>query len=127
MQSSRDRRRSILKRINWADHTGQLRESPILVQNKNGPCPLLALVNSLVLRSEKSAHSPIVKALQTREHISLGLLIQALFDELTTSRGADEQLPDIEDLSRFLTMLYTGMNVNPRLTLVIHHTQFFLI
>jgi hypothetical protein len=104
-----------IRHINWTDYTGQLRESPILVQNKNGPCPLLALVNGLIMRSEKNAQPPIVKALQTREQISLGLLIQALFDELTTYH---EELPDIEALSRFLTMLHTGMNVNPRLTLV---------
>ncbi|KAL1984351.1 hypothetical protein VTN96DRAFT_9212 [Rasamsonia emersonii] len=106
-----------IRHINWTDHSGQLRESPVLVQNKNGPCPLLALVNGLVMRSEKDAQPPIVKALQTREQISLGLLIQALFDELTTYHDADEELPDIEALSRFLTMLHTGMNVNPRLTL----------
>jgi hypothetical protein len=41
-----------------------------------------------------------------------------LFDELTTRVGTDGELPDIEALSRFLTMLHTGMNVNPRLTLV---------
>ncbi|KAL1964367.1 hypothetical protein VTN77DRAFT_7052 [Rasamsonia byssochlamydoides] len=106
-----------IRHINWTDNSGELRESPVLVQNKNGPCPLLALVNGLVMRSEKNAQPPIVKALQTREQISLGLLIQALFDELTTYHGEDEELPDIEALSRFLTMLHTGMNVNPRLTL----------
>jgi len=70
------------------------------------------------MRAEKDAQPPIVRALQTRENISLGLLIEALFDELTTCLGPDEELPDIEALSRFLTMLHTGMNVNPRLTLV---------
>ena len=107
-----------IRQIDWTDHTGKLRESPVLVQNMNGPCPLLALVNGLVMRADRNSPPPIVKALRTREQISLGLLIQALFDELTTCRGADEPLPDIEDLSRFLTMLHTGMNVNPRLTLV---------
>ncbi|PYI07780.1 hypothetical protein BO78DRAFT_428640 [Aspergillus sclerotiicarbonarius CBS 121057] len=107
-----------IRHVNWMDSTRKLRESPILVQNKNGPCPLLALVNALVLRSAShDSQSPIVKALQTREQISLGLLIQALFDELTTHLGPNDELPDIEALSRFLTMLHTGMNVNPRLTL----------
>ncbi|KAJ9302716.1 hypothetical protein DTO271G3_90 [Paecilomyces variotii] len=106
-----------IRHVNWTDNTGKLRKSPVLVQNENGPCPLLALVNSLVLRADRNAGTPIVKALQTREQISLGLLIQALFDELTTCLGPDEELPDIEALSRFLTMLDTGMNVNPRLTL----------
>lgn len=104
-----------IRHINWTDFTGQLRESPVLVQSRNGPCPLLALVNGLIMRSDRKAQPPIVRALQTRENISLGLLIQALFDELVTY--SSEQLPDIEALSRFLTMLHTGMNVNPRLTL----------
>ena len=104
-----------IRHINWTDHTGQLRESPVLVQSQNGPCPLLALVNGLIMRSDRKAQPPIYKALQTRENISLGLLIQALFDELVTY--SNEDLPDIEALSRFLTMLHTGMNVNPRLTL----------
>ena len=107
-----------IRHVNWTDITGKLRKSPVLVQNQNGPCPLLALVNALVLRAAENAQPPIVKALQTREQISLGLLIEALFDELTTCLGPDEELPDIEALSRFLTMLHTGMNVNPRLTLV---------
>ncbi|EHA21743.1 hypothetical protein ASPNIDRAFT_41339 [Aspergillus niger ATCC 1015] len=107
-----------IRHVNWADSTGKLRESPILVQNKNGPCPLLALVNALVLRSTiHDSQPPIVRALQTREQISLGLLIEALFDELTTRLGPDDEFPDIEALSRFLTMLHTGMNVNPQLTL----------
>lgn len=104
-----------IRHVNWTDHTGNLRESPVLVQSRNGPCPLLALVNGLIMRSDRDAQPPIVRALQTREHISLGLLIQALFDELVTY--SNEDLPDIEALSRFLTMLHTGMNVNPRLTL----------
>ncbi|KAK1139465.1 hypothetical protein N8T08_000746 [Aspergillus melleus] len=106
-----------IRHINWTDLTGKLRDSPVLSQNKNGPCPLLALVNALVLRANPETQPPIVRALQTREQISLGLLIEALFDELTTCLGPDDELPDIEALSRFLTMLHTGMNVNPRLTL----------
>jgi hypothetical protein len=96
-----------------------LLQSPILVQNKNGPCPLLALINALVLRADDpNAQPPIVRALKTREQISLGLLIEALFEELTTCLGPDDEFPDIEALAQFLTMLHTGMNVNPRLTLV---------
>ncbi|THC92522.1 hypothetical protein EYZ11_008005 [Aspergillus tanneri] len=106
-----------IRHVNWTDVTGKLRDSPVLSQNKNGPCPLLALVNALVLRANPDTQSPIVRALQTREQISLGLLIEALFDELTTCLGPDDELPDIEALSRFLTMLHTGMNVNPRLIL----------
>lgn len=107
-----------IRHIRWTDQSGQLLESPILVQNQNGPCPLLALINALVLRANPNAHPPIVRALSTREQISLGLLIEAMFEELTTCLGPDEEFPDIEALTQFLTMLHTGMNVNPRLTMV---------
>ncbi|KAL4978952.1 hypothetical protein BDW66DRAFT_6239 [Aspergillus desertorum] len=107
-----------IRHISWKDSTGTFRDSPILIQNQNGPCPLLALVNTLVLcAAGQNPQPPIVRALRSREQISLGLLIEALFDELTTRLGPDDELPDIEALSRFLTMLHTGMNVNPRLTL----------
>ncbi|KAJ5673311.1 hypothetical protein N7507_002438 [Penicillium longicatenatum] len=105
-----------IRQINWQDRTGNMQQSPILVQNNNGPCPLLALINALVLRADPTTQPPIVKALQTREQISLGLLIEALFEELITRLSPDDQFPDIESLSRFLTMLHTGLNVNPRLT-----------
>ncbi|KAJ5566704.1 uncharacterized protein N7459_010086 [Penicillium hispanicum] len=106
-----------IRHINWTDPTGNLLKSPILVQNENGPCPLLALINALALRADPKEETPIVKALRTREQISLGLLIEALFEELTTCLSPDEEFPDIEALTQFLTMLHTGMNVNPRLTL----------
>lgn len=107
-----------IRKINRTDRNGNLFQSPILVQNKNGPCPLLALINALVLRAEQNTQPPIIKALRTREQISLGLLIEALFDELTTCLRPNQEFPDIEALTQFLTMLHTGMNVNPRLTLV---------
>ncbi|KAM5441683.1 hypothetical protein MferCBS31731_003364 [Microsporum ferrugineum] len=109
-----------IRSVSWTDGTTELRQSPVLVQNENGPCPLLALVNSLVLRSPLGAKTPLIRALHSRERISLGLLIQALFDELISSSDGSEELPDIEALSVFLTMLHTGMNVNPRLTPILH-------
>ncbi|KAJ5366032.1 hypothetical protein N7517_008918 [Penicillium concentricum] len=104
-----------IRHVRWTDQSGQLVESPVLVQNQNGPCPLLALINALVLRANPNTHPPIVRALSTREQISLGLLIEAMFEELTICLGPDEEFPDIEALTQFLTMLHTGMNVNPRL------------
>ncbi|PGH21314.1 hypothetical protein AJ80_03364 [Polytolypa hystricis UAMH7299] len=101
-----------IRLVNWTDGTTRLRRSPIMVQNENGPCPLLALVNALVMRAKPDGQTPLIKALESRERISLGLLMQALFDELI-SYGGESQLPDIEALSSFLTMLHTGMNVNP--------------
>ena len=87
----------------------------MLTQNQNGPCPLLALVNALVLSSPEDSHSALGKSLASREQISLGLLIESLMDELTSEgRHRDIELPDVDDLNRFLLTLHTGLNANPK-------------
>lgn len=108
-----------IKRINWYDTTAATnpRTSPILIQNANGPCPLLALVNALILSTPAHQDNTVlVETLRSREQVSLGLLIDAVFDELMSERrlGEDAVLPDITELYNFLQSLHTGMNVNPR-------------
>ena len=106
-----------IKHFNWFDHnTNFLRQSSMLTQNKNGPCPLLALVNALILSKQQEGDSALTEALQAREQVSLGLLIESLMDELTSKGpgGELEELPDVDELNRFLCMLHTGMNANPR-------------
>ncbi|KAK3314530.1 hypothetical protein B0H66DRAFT_576763 [Apodospora peruviana] len=96
-----------IKKINWYDVTAPQnpRTSPILVQNANGPCPLVALTNTA-----------LVETLRSRERITLGLLLDAVFDELMSDRrtSPDRDLPDVTELYEFLKGLHTGMNVNPR-------------
>lgn len=107
-----------IKKIKWHDAYAahNPRMSPILVQNTNGPCPLLALVNALTLSTPADANTALVETLGSREQVSLGLLLDAVFDELMSGRRGDgtEDLPDVNDLYRFLLALHTGMNVNPR-------------
>ncbi|KAL2755277.1 hypothetical protein ACRALDRAFT_2034446 [Sodiomyces alcalophilus JCM 7366] len=108
-----------IKNITWYDHTAKEnpRTSPILVQNANGPCPLVALVNALTLTTPAElTDTVLVQVLRSREQISLGLLLDAVFDELMSPRrtNADASLPDVGDLYEFLKGLHTGMNVNPR-------------
>ncbi|KAK4457801.1 hypothetical protein QBC42DRAFT_278304 [Cladorrhinum samala] len=52
----------------------------------------------------------------SREQVSLGLLLDAVFDELMSERRTrpDVPLPDVTELYNFLQGLHTGMNVNPR-------------
>ncbi|GIZ47962.1 hypothetical protein CKM354_001103700 [Cercospora kikuchii] len=104
-----------IKHINWQDRD-KMRSSPILTQNENGPCPLLALVNALVLSTPLDMDTPLVETLRTREQVSLGLLLDAVFDELMSGRRGDtaHSLPDVSELYAFLLALHTGMNVNPR-------------
>lgn len=108
-----------VKNIDWHDAvaTKNPRNSPVLVQNANGPCPLMALVNALSLTTPVSAEDAVlVNTLKTREQISLDLLLDAVFDELMSERRTtpDQSLPDITELYSFLKGLHTGMNVNPR-------------
>lgn len=108
-----------IKQINWFDASagpsGKLRCSPIMTQNANGPCPLLALVNALTLSTPEHVNTALVDALRSREQVSLGLLLDAVFEELARrSEITDKQLPDVGDLYSFLITLHTGMNVNPR-------------
>ncbi|KAH0533924.1 hypothetical protein FGG08_007463 [Glutinoglossum americanum] len=107
-----------IKQVNWFDATSPRnpRKSPILVQNANGPCPLLALVNALTLSTPAGIETALVETLRVREQVSLGLLLNAVFDELMSGRRGDaaQGLPDVSELYEFLVTLHTGMNVNPR-------------
>lgn len=107
-----------IKLITWhdAEAAKNPRQSPILVQNANGPCPLVALVNALTLTTPAGHNTALVETLRTREQVSLSLVIDAVFDELMSSRRTkpDAQLPDVAELYEFLKGLHTGMNVNPR-------------
>ncbi|KAI9725820.1 MAG: hypothetical protein M1828_002449 [Chrysothrix sp. TS-e1954] len=107
-----------IKHIRWYDAKAKKnpRESPILLQNANGPCPLLALVNALVLSTPPGMSTALIQTLHTREQVSLGLLLDAVFDELMSGRRGDsaQTLPDVSELYTFLVTLHTGMNVNPQ-------------
>lgn len=107
-----------IKKVSWHDNNAAQnpRISPILVQNANGPCPLLALVNALTLSTPAEVETALVDTLRSREQVSLGLLLDAVIDELISGRRRDatQELPDVSELYYFLITLHTGMNVNPR-------------
>ncbi|KAJ4261658.1 hypothetical protein NW762_007096 [Fusarium torreyae] len=108
-----------IKNIQWHDSSSSKnpRTSPILIQNANGPCPLVALVNALTLTTPADIEdTALVQTLRSREQVSLNLLLDAVFDELMSPRrtSSEDALPDVGDLYAFLQSLHTGMNVNPR-------------
>ncbi|OAQ69793.1 hypothetical protein VFPPC_02374 [Pochonia chlamydosporia 170] len=108
-----------VKNIRWHDPKSEKnpRTSPILIQNENGPCPLVALVNALTMTTPAdNPDTTLVQVLRSREQISLNLLLDAVFDELMSPRrtNSEDALPDVSDLYAFLQSLHTGMNVNPR-------------
>ena len=107
-----------IKQVTWFDASSPSnpRRSPIMIQNANGPCPLLALVNALTLSTPANMDSALIETLRVREQVSLGLLLDAVFDELMSRRRGDavQELPDVGELYAFLSTLDKGMNVNPR-------------
>lgn len=108
-----------IKNIRWHDPSWDKnpRTSPILMQNENGPCPLVALVNALSLTTPPDLEdTTLVQVLRSRERVSLNLVLDAVFDELMSPRrtSSEDALPDITELYQFLQSLHTGMNVNPR-------------
>ncbi|KAF1346482.1 hypothetical protein BDV97DRAFT_300233, partial [Delphinella strobiligena] len=121
-----------IKQINWFDaaagSNGKTRRSPIMTQNANGPCPLLALVNALTLSTPEHERTALIEALSSREQVSLGLLLDAVFEELARrSEIHDKELPDVGDLYSFLITLHTGMNVNPQFPGVFEETREMLL
>ncbi|KAI1754700.1 hypothetical protein F4782DRAFT_538813 [Xylaria castorea] len=108
-----------IKNISWHDSRAAVnpRKSPILVQNANGPCPLVALVNALTLTTPAGrSGTSLAGILGSREQVSLSFLLEVVVDELMTSRHIESNtpLPDMLELYSFLQGLHTGMNVNPR-------------
>lgn len=108
-----------VKNIRWHDpnSSDNPRVSPILIQNENGPCPLVALVNALTMTTpDDIPDTVLVQVLRSREQVSLSLLLDAVFDELMSPRrtSSEDSLPDVSELYSFLQSLHTGMNVNPR-------------
>lgn len=114
-----------IRLVNWFDAASRTnpRRSPIMVQNANGPCPLLALVNALVLSTPAGLETALLDTLERREQVSLGLLLDAVIDELMSGRRGDaaQNLPDVGELYAFLVNLHTGMNVNPKFILPQQH------
>ena len=104
-----------IKHVMWVDPvTNHTRHSPILLQNANGPCPLLALVNALTLSTPFNTTTVLTETMRSREYISMSLLLDAVFDGVVTRASTQGMDIDLSDLFLFLKGLRTGMNVNPR-------------
>ncbi|KAK9363286.1 hypothetical protein V1504DRAFT_430845 [Lipomyces starkeyi] len=101
-----------VKSITWYDPYGQTRESPIVLQNENGPCPLLALVNTLILSTPPGQDTPLSRISTTRTEINALYLLELLGDLLLSSNVAE--ITDVNNVLSLLPSLHTGLNINPR-------------
>lgn len=81
----------------------------ILTQNKNGPCPLLAIVNTLVLRGEIELHKDWVSILPQR---LLDLFISFTVDK--NQHGDENATAILAGVLPIVPRLLTGLDVNVR-------------
>lgn len=119
-----------VKSITWLSYE---QATPILQQEKNGPCPLIALVNTLLLKSDivarttgmdadapKSSSPADVTALRqllernSGKEVPLKLLLLCLGDYLVQLPSLDSDT--LNKLLESLPLLHTGLSTNPDLT-----------
>lgn len=89
------------------------REVPIIMQNENGPCPLLSIMNVLLLRNRIT--------LSERVEIDEDVLLSTFANFLYDANKVDSDAPhsadlrkNLEDATSTLHKLATGIDVNPR-------------
>eukprot|EP00249_Psilotum_nudum_P008131 c21062_g1_i1 orf=1-2163(-) len=92
------------------------RSVPIILQNDNGPCPLLAICNVLLLRNNITLTSDMTEISLQR---LLSLVAERLLDSNSNIENKDEeyvwnQQQNIADAIELLPRLATGLDVNVR-------------
>ncbi|KAG8486743.1 hypothetical protein CXB51_020243 [Gossypium anomalum] len=90
------------------------RTTPIILQNDNGPCPLLAICNILLLRNNLSLSADIAEVSQEK---LLSLVAERLIDSNSNVNNKDagyveNQQQNIADAIDLLPRLATGIDVN---------------
>ncbi|KAH9557463.1 hypothetical protein CY35_07G085600 [Sphagnum magellanicum] len=101
------------------------RQVPIILQNDNGPCPLLAICNVLLLRNNLNVSTDLAE-ISLPELLSL--IAERLLDVNSNIKNKDEeyvrnQQQNISDAIALLPRLATGIDVNVRFT-HIHDFEF---
>eukprot|EP00727_Mastigamoeba_balamuthi_P009961 m51a1_g5588 hypothetical protein (323) ;mRNA; f:643157-644489 len=97
-----------VRRIGYYD-----RVCSVVMQNENGPCPLLALCNVLLLRGKITIH-------EDSRHISLQSLLQIVGDYLVStpptmrSDLVENYQHNVEDALKLLPTLDRGLDINLR-------------
>ncbi|NXM85125.1 MINY1 hydrolase, partial [Oenanthe oenanthe] len=107
--------------VKWISWKGE--RTPVVTQSENGPCPLLAIINTLLLRWKASWGSLGVKLPPQKEVITAEELMAHLGNCIlaTQPRDTSEGLQlnfqqNISDTMTVLPKLSTGLDVNVRFT-----------
>lgn len=92
------------------------RTTPIILQNENGPCPLLAICNVLLLKNNLALSPDVAEVSQEK---LLGLVAERLIDSNSNVNNKDvgfleNQQQNIADAIDLLPLLATGIDVNTK-------------
>ncbi|PNF28411.1 hypothetical protein B7P43_G16400 [Cryptotermes secundus] len=100
-----------LKWIMWHE-----RKAPIVTQNENGPCPLIAISNILLLRGKIILPTvmEIITAKQLMEYIG-DMILQNVPKDLTLPHQLNYE-QNMHDAIAVLPRLHTGLDVNVKFT-----------
>lgn len=100
-----------LKWVDWND-----RKTPIVTQNENGPCPLIAILNVLLLRAviEIPEGVEIVTATQLFNYLGNTILQRTPEDATEAVRKNFEK--NMSDAMEIVSKLQTGLDVNVKFT-----------
>ncbi|CAF3942326.1 unnamed protein product [Rotaria sordida] len=96
--------------IKWIEFNHE--RVPILLQNVNGPCPLLAIANILLLR-QRIRLNPNAGAIST-EHV-IAMIAEYILQIDTTKLSADDRAnyeQNVADALSILPKLQTGLDIN---------------
>lgn len=89
----------------------------IILQDENGPCALVALVNLFILSPQYTSHSKeLTKLVQDCKTVQLHDILEALADIAIkiTTQDQNDKVDDIDKLLLMLPELHKGLNVNPK-------------
>lgn len=103
----------LVKWITWKD-----KRTPIVTQSQNGPCPLLAIMNTLFLRwkAKLPAQTEVVTTEDLMTHLGECVLL-ATPREKTGGEGVELNFQqNMSDAMAVLPKLSTGLDVNVRFT-----------
>ncbi|KAK9079692.1 hypothetical protein SSX86_001365 [Deinandra increscens subsp. villosa] len=94
------------------------RNTPIILQNDNGPCPLLSICNVLLLRNNLNLSPEVAEVSQEK---LLSLVAERLIDSNSNVNNKDagyieNQQQNISDAIDLLPRLTTGIDVNLKFT-----------
>ncbi|XP_071956169.1 ubiquitin carboxyl-terminal hydrolase MINDY-2-like isoform X3 [Antedon mediterranea] len=104
-----------IKWIKWNNE-----KTPIITQNENGPCPLIALMNVLILRGKVKLQqsAELITANQLMEYLGSCILEYVPKDASNDMQRNYEQ--NMNDAMAILPKLQTGLDVNVKFTGVQH-------